>query len=132
MTVGGWFDAEDLYGPLAAWRAVERNNPGILNTLVMGPWPHGGWSRRRGRPPRQRQLRRQNRRILSRTIELPFLKHFLKDDPKFDLPKALVFETGTNQWRATILAAEKFRRTSIYLHAGGRLSFDPPAAGEVV
>ena len=43
MTVGGWFDTEDLYGPLKTYRAIERNNPGIDNTLVMGPWPHGGW-----------------------------------------------------------------------------------------
>ena len=28
-------------------------------------------------------------------IELPFLKHYLKDDQKFNLPKAYVFETGT-------------------------------------
>ena len=45
MTVGGWFDAEDLYGPLQIYRAVERKNPGIFNMLVMGPWRHGGWAR---------------------------------------------------------------------------------------
>ncbi len=43
MTVGGWFDAEDLYGPLHTYEAVEKANPGITNTLVMGPWRHGGW-----------------------------------------------------------------------------------------
>ncbi len=45
MTVGGWFDAEDLYGPLKIYRTVERNNPDAFNILVMGPWPHGGWGR---------------------------------------------------------------------------------------
>src|SRR5688572_14671232 len=45
MTVGGWFDAEDLYGPLKTYTAIERQNPGIENTLVMGPWSHGGWGR---------------------------------------------------------------------------------------
>ena len=43
MTVGGWFDTEDLYGPLHLYQAIEKNNPGIQNTLVMGPWTHGGW-----------------------------------------------------------------------------------------
>ena len=48
MTVGGWFDAEDLYGPLEIYRSVERNNPDISNVLVMGPWAHGDWGRRPG------------------------------------------------------------------------------------
>src|SRR5262245_17416609 len=45
MTVGGWFDAEDLYGPLKTYRAVEKQNPGVFNVIVMGPWAHGQWSR---------------------------------------------------------------------------------------
>ena len=48
MTVGGWFDAEDLYGALNTYRAIEAQNPGIYNVLVMGPWVHGGWGRTDG------------------------------------------------------------------------------------
>ena len=48
MTVGGWFDAEDLYGPLNIYRELEKNNPEMFNILVMGPFDHGGWSRGRG------------------------------------------------------------------------------------
>ena len=48
MTVGGLFDAEDLYGPLKTYRAIEQNNPDIFNVLVMGPWRHGGWLRTDG------------------------------------------------------------------------------------
>ena len=44
MTVGGWFDAEDLYGPLTVYKTLEKNNPGTYNTLVMGPFGHGRWS----------------------------------------------------------------------------------------
>jgi putative CocE/NonD family hydrolase len=44
LTVGGWFDAEDLYGPLQTFRAVERQNPNVRNFIVMGPWYHGGWA----------------------------------------------------------------------------------------
>ena len=43
MTVGGWYDAEDLYGPLKTYQSVEEKNPGNFNILVMGPWSHGGW-----------------------------------------------------------------------------------------
>ena len=45
MTVGGWFDAENLFGALETYKAVETNSPGATNMLVMGPWFHGGWSR---------------------------------------------------------------------------------------
>jgi len=44
MTVGGWFDAENLYGALKTYSAIENQNPGIQNTLVFGPWYHGGWA----------------------------------------------------------------------------------------
>ena len=43
MTVGGWFDAEDLWGALHVYRSIEEKNPSAYNTLVMGPWRHGGW-----------------------------------------------------------------------------------------
>ena len=45
LTVGGWYDAEDLAGPLRIYRAIERQSPSASNRLVMGPWAHGGWSR---------------------------------------------------------------------------------------
>ena len=45
MVVGGWFDAENLYGALNTYKTIERHNRSINNTLVMGPWFHGGWSR---------------------------------------------------------------------------------------
>src|SRR4029079_17449962 len=48
MTVGGWYDAEDLFGPLEVYRNTERLNPGITNVLVMGPWAHGDWGRKDG------------------------------------------------------------------------------------
>jgi len=99
MTVGGWFDAEDLFGTLGTYPApVRAEQPSAHSTCwSMGPWPHGGWSRGDG-DTSQRQLRIQNQRVLGRDkIELPFLKHFLKDDPKFDMPKGpWSFETGTN------------------------------------
>ena len=49
LTVGGWFDAEDLMGALRTHQEIGRNNPGIYNGLVMGPWVHGGWARADGR-----------------------------------------------------------------------------------
>jgi uncharacterized protein len=45
LTVGGWFDAEDLQGPFSTFHSIDKNNPGIFNALVIGPWVHGGWAR---------------------------------------------------------------------------------------
>jgi len=130
MTVGGWYDAEDLYGALATFRAVEKNNPGTFNTLVMGPWPHGGWSRGDGDHLGNVSFHGKPSEFYRDNIELPFLKRFLKDE-KADLPKAYVFETGTDQWRRyDAWPPKNATEKSLYLHAGGRLSFDPPSAGE--
>jgi putative CocE/NonD family hydrolase len=43
LTVGGWFDAEDLQGPFTTFHSIDKNNAGIFNGLVVGPWVHCGW-----------------------------------------------------------------------------------------
>src|SRR5258706_11066227 len=48
MTVGGGYDNEDLFGALGVYESVEKQNPGIFNVLVMGPWFHGGLARSDG------------------------------------------------------------------------------------
>jgi putative CocE/NonD family hydrolase len=127
MTVGGWYDAEDLFGPLQIYREVERNNPGIFNVLVLGPWFHGGWSRGDGEKLGQVNFYSKTSEFYREHIELPFLNHFLKDDPKLDLPEAYVFETGTAQWRRhDVWPPKNAREKALYFHDGGRLSFEPP------
>jgi putative CocE/NonD family hydrolase len=127
MTVGGWYDAEDLFGPLNIYHEVERNNAGIFNVLVIGPWFHGGWGRGDGDRLGNVNFFAKTSEFYRQNIELPFLKHFLKDDAKFDLPEAYVFETGTAQWRRYDSWPPKNSvEKSLYFHAGGRLSFDPP------
>ena len=99
LTVGGWFDAEDLMGPLRVYHAIGANNPGISNGLVMGPWVHGGWARFDGRRLGSVDFAADTARYYRESIVLPFFEFHLKDrdDPK--LPEAYVFETGTNVWR---------------------------------
>ncbi len=131
MTVGGWFDAEDLYGPLQVYRATEEQSPGAYNTLVMGPWAHGGWHSGDGESLGNLAFHQKSAVFYRNQIELPFLKHFLKaaDDPK--LPEAYVFETGTNQWRQyDQWPPSNTTAKSLYFHAGGRLSFEPPVSSD--
>jgi len=99
MTVGGLFDAENLYGPLAIYREVEERNPGITNTLVMGPWVHGGWSRTDGDQLGQARFGSKTGVFYREQIEKPFFDHHLLGAPDPKLPEAFVFDTGSNEWR---------------------------------
>ena len=127
MTVGGWFDAEDLFGALSVSREVERNNPGTANTLVMGPWAHGDWGGGTGERLGYVSFGAKTAKFYREEIELPFLKRYLKDDTKFEPPRAFVFETGTNQWRRyDAWPPKNTKQTSLHFHGAGGLSFDAP------
>jgi uncharacterized protein len=127
MTVGGWYDAEDLFGPLETYRSVERLNPGITNILVMGPWAHGGWGGGPGDKLGDINFRAKTSEYYREKIELPFFRHFLKGDTNFIPTEAHIFETGTHQWRrfAQWPPKEAVTRT-LYFHGGGILNFDAP------
>jgi uncharacterized protein len=128
MTVGGWYDAEDLYGALETYKNTERQSPGAANMLVMGPWVHGGWARQDGDKLGDVEFASKTSAFYREQIELPFFNFYLKDkaDPK--LPEAYVFETGRNQWqRHDAWPPTAARMTPIYLHAGGTLDWDVPA-----
>jgi hypothetical protein len=99
MTVGGWFDAEDLYGALNIYRSIEEKNPGVFNILVMGPWRHGGWARDDGDSLGNIHFGSTTSLFYRENIESRFFKHFLKGEGELDLPEAYVFETGANRWR---------------------------------
>jgi len=129
MTVGGWYDAEDLYGPLHVYSSTETQSPGAYNTLVIGPWAHGDWHGGDADHLGNVQFHQKTAVFYRQQIELPFLNHFLKGaaDPK--LPEAYVFETGTNQWRRhEAWPPKQVTAKTLYFHPGGRLSFDPVAS----
>ncbi len=131
LTVGGWFDAEDLFGAQQVYKVTRKQSPGTKNMLVMGPWFHGGWERSDGDHLGFANFGSKTSLYFREKIELPFFQFYLKgkEDPK--LPEAYVFETGTNQWRmyGSWPPAQAQSKT-LYLHAGGKLSFAPPAADE--
>ncbi|HQZ37985.1 MAG TPA: CocE/NonD family hydrolase [Vicinamibacterales bacterium] len=130
LTVGGWFDAEDLYGALATYKAVEKQNPGASNRLVMGPWFHGGWARSSGEGLGSVRFGSRTSEFYREKIEFPFFAGLLKDRPDPALPDAYVFDTGRDEWRTfDAWPPAEVTSRSIYLQPGGRLSFDPPGAG---
>ena len=102
MTVGGWFDAEDLYGPLNIYKTIEKNSPGTYNTLVMGPFGHGRWARETGHTLHSNVYFGDSiATFYQKNIEATFFSHFLKGagDGKTGLPEAYLFNTGRNEWR---------------------------------
>jgi hypothetical protein len=127
MTVGGWYDAEDLFGALETYRWTERLNPGITNLLVMGPWAHGDWGRKDGDKLGDIDFHSKTSDFYRDKIELPFFRHFLKGDTNYTASEAHLFETGTDQWRRfdSWPPKQAIART-LYLRAGGALDFATP------
>ena len=127
MTVGGWFDAENLYGALNTYKTIERMNPGIRNTLVMGPWFHGGWARSDGESLGNLHFGAPTSIGYREDIELPFFNCLLKDRCNQTLPEAYVFETGSNQWRSyDQWPPSNAVRRDVFLQARGGLAFNQP------
>lgn len=127
LVVGGWLDTEDLYGPLQTYAAIERLNPKARNTLVIGPWPHGGWMRGKGERLGDAEFGFATAETYQ-PLELAFFKHHLKGGEDPGLPEVLVFETGANRWRRfDAWPPREARPRRLYFHAGGRLAFAEPA-----
>ncbi|PWL37885.1 X-Pro dipeptidyl-peptidase [Flagellimonas aquimarina] len=101
MIVGGWFDAEDLYGPLETYKNIEKNIESY-NTMVFGPWDHGRWARRNGRSLVGNYYFGDSiSEFYQENIETKFFNHFLKGDgdKNSGLPEAYVFDSGRKEWK---------------------------------
>ncbi len=79
MVVGGWFDQEDLYGPLKVHEAMEKAGPKHQNLLIMGPWYHGSWSRKNGDTLGAVAFDSRTGETYRKEMELPFFLQHLKD-----------------------------------------------------
>ena len=128
LTVGGWYDAEDLHGPLAVYRAVERQNPGIASHLVMGPWGHGGWARTLGDRLGDIEFGSATSEHYQTHIEFPFFEHHLKDVATTPLPEASVFATGADVWRSFSQWPPPARARAFYLGADETLTDAAPTS----
>ncbi len=130
LVVGGWFDAEDLQGPYRTFEAIGKFNPQTPITLVEGPWVHGGWSRSDGDHLGDVTFDSKTGDYFRAHIQFPFFEHYLKGKGEA-LPKAIAFETGTNVWRRSDAWPPKAAAAkTLYFHADGKLSFDPPTEAE--
>jgi len=128
LIVGGWFDAEDFAGTVLMYHGLEKMSPGHQAHLVIGPWVHGGWASMPGDTLAAIDFGSKTGEFFRREVEIPFFEHYLKDEGTIDLPKVLVFETGANRWQRCGRWPPATVPRPLYLAAGGRLTFSPPAA----
>jgi uncharacterized protein len=129
MTVGGWFDQEDMLGPLKTYKEIETNNPGITNMLVMGPWFHGQWNRDDGDRLGDLEWGSKTAAWFQENVQLPFFNYYLKGRGTPPNAEAIVFETGANIWHSLDHWPPKEARASdIYLLPNGKLGFEPSSS----
>ncbi len=129
LVVGGWFDAEDLYGALKTFTALDSQSPATGARLVMGPWTHGGWAAPAWRSFSHYRFGKDVNRYYQEHIELRFFNHYLKNKGEFSLPKVTVFETGSNEWKHyDTWPPGNSTPVAYYLHPGGGLSTGKPSA----
>jgi putative CocE/NonD family hydrolase len=129
MTVGGWYDNEDLYGALNTYQSIEKQNPGIFNVLVVGPWFHGGWERADGDWLGTAYFGQKTSVWYRANIELPFFNHFLKDKGDISgIKEVNLFDTGANDWKSFETYNPGGTPSSLYLTANGGLTFSADAA----
>jgi uncharacterized protein len=131
LNVAGWWDQEDFYGPITIYDELEKHDSAHRNFLVVGPWRHGGWSTGPGQTLGKIDFGSPTGEHFRRNIEAPFFAFYLRDEGRLSQPEATVFEAGGNRWRTFSSWPPREAATrSLYFHAGGKLSFAPPTAGE--
>ena len=128
MTVGGWFDAEDLYGPLNIYKNVERRNPkNKNNTIVMGPWSHGNWAREPGTQMVNHIVFGDSiSTFYQKKIETPFFEHHLKGKKNPELPEAYMFDTGKKEWDQFAEWPPKNKAVVLGFEKDGKLTINEP------
>ncbi len=128
MTVGGWYDAEDMYGALHVHEAIQKQDPGTPNMLVMGPWVHGGWAGGAGDRLGDITFGDPTGPYFRDNVERPFFNYYLKDGGAAPQPRVLAFQTGSNRWlRLDSWPPRNVTSRSLYLGIAGQLNTGPPA-----
>lgn len=123
LTVGGWYDAENLWGALRTYHAVRVQSPETTGHLVMGPWTHGSWASGDGSRVGSLDFGQPTARHYREAIEFPFFMRHLKGRSTGALPAASIFETGSNRWRTfDVWPPRNLESRTLHLGPGGTLT----------
>ena len=123
LVVGGWFDAEDLFGALHTYEAIEKQSPKNNNRLVMGPWTHGAWAGSDWNKFATHDFGSNTSKFFQDSLETTFFNFYLKDKGSFTAAEATVFETGSNQWKGyDVWPPKNETAVAYYFNDGNKLS----------
>lgn len=130
LVVGGWYDTEDLYGPLYTYQAMSAKNQNEHVKLVMGPWYHGQWNRGNGDKLGEANFGFDTSAWFQKEVLLPFFKEHLKGADAKSLASATMFETGSNRWRKfDVWPPQQASAQSLYLAKGESLISEKSVTG---
>ena len=132
LNVAGWWDAEDFYGPIKIYEKLEENDQSDINSLVVGPWRHGGWARGKGDSLGAIGFGSNSSLYYRKNIQAPWFAHYLKGRDFKSHPEAHVFVTGLNQWKAYSAwpPVNETNSTKFYLLFDGKISTTRPISDD--
>ena len=123
LVVGGWFDAEDLFGSLHTYSAIENGSAKNNCKIVMGPWTHGSWEAPEWKQYASHSFKSNTSKTFQDSIETTFFNFYLKDKDSFNIAEATMFETGSNKWTSySSWPPKNVTLTDYYLNANESLS----------
>lgn len=127
LNVAGWWDAEDFYGPMKIYEKLEKNDQSGINSLVVGPWRHGGWARGKGDSLGAIGFGSNSSIYYRKNIQAPWFAHYLKGRNITTHPEAHVFVTGLNQWKSYNAwpPINETKSTKFYFISNGTISNTP-------
>ncbi|MEG8990750.1 CocE/NonD family hydrolase [Ignavibacteria bacterium 4148-Me] len=133
LIVGGWYDSEDLYGPLNIYKSIEEKNSLNNCHLIMGPWSHGGWARSNGNFFGDFTFPENTSEYYNKNILTPFFKYYLKNEGELNLPEVITYRTGINEWKYYDEWPPKNSETKfLYLSPKGKLSQEKPSNKKIL
>ncbi len=123
MSVGGWFDAQDIKGPFIVYNGIKENSPKTSNRLIIGPWYHGSWFTAPGDRSANIPWGSNTGEYYRKELEFKFFGFYLKGRGNMDLPAVMAFNTGANQWKSLDKwPPDVTNHQRFYLMANGKLS----------
>ena len=136
LLVHSLWDAEDIYGAMAVYKAIKPKDTSNKVFLVMGPWHHGQGIED-GSTLGAIKFNSDTSLYFRENILAPFLAKYLKDDASAPaIAPVTAYESGTNVWRKLPSWPPDLCKadcagagTRLYLHAGS-LSFSAPGKDE--
>lgn len=128
LVVGGWFDAENLYGALNSYKAANDGTPNNRVRLVMGPWAHGWWQIPGLDSLGDIKFGSVTTEWFTNNVIGPYFDHELRGEAEPTLAEATVFMTGANEWRQLASWPPKVEKRMLYFAERRALSWSKPAS----